>query len=207
MQKTAEQISLIQKPSQMETLQTEIPSKTEMEAQKDMLKLNTLPSYHSIEDHQKEDKPEQYRESPIRAPIAKRILEEKLYSRMETMKKVLEFRRKKVVKAELKRYYQLFQQQNNIPSQKIIEVKLPTSNVIIPKPQESELVKKIRKSAIVRKLNNFWCSKTSQYPTVFKKLYFIKRNNLAGRFLLEKHDLTKHQFDSKTGNSFDDSIN
>ena len=207
MQKTADQLPFVQKPAQMETLQTEIPSKTEMEGQKDMLKLNTVPSYHSIDNLKKEDKTEDYRESPIRAPIAKQILEEKLYSRIETMKKVLEFRRKKVVKAELKRYYQLFQQQNNIPSQEIIEVKLPTSNVIVPKPQESELVKKIRKSAIVRKLNNFWCSKTSQYPTVFKKLYFMKRNNISGRFLLEKHDLTKHQFDSKTGNSFDDSIN
>ena len=113
-----------------------------------------------------EELPLPYTESPIRAPIAKRILNSLLYSKKNKPKRILEFRRKKVVKEELKRYYKLFEQQNDNPPQEIIEIEMPTTKVIACKPQETRLIKKIRKSAIVRKLNNFWGSKTNQYPTV-----------------------------------------
>ena len=57
--------------------------------------------------------------------------------------------------------------------------------------KEGKLIKNIRKSAIVKKLLNFWKEDKSQYPTAFKKIRMISK---GGKLcLLEITDLTKKQ--------------
>ena len=54
---------------------------------------------------------------------------------------------------------------------------------------ESKLVKKIRKSAIVKRILNFWDDKNQHYPSVFKK---IRKVNLNQNYYYEEtSDLTK----------------
>ena len=153
-----------------------------------------------------EEKPIEYIESPIKAPIARKILEDKLYNQ-SNIDRILEFRRKKVVKAELKKFYQLFQQQSYGSSQALLPLPVPVPEVPVQRHHESDLVKKIRKSAIVRRLSNFWINKTIHYPTAFKKRYLIKKGPGVERMLIEQYDLTKHQFDSKHANKFEEVCN
>ena len=151
-----------------------------------------------------EDNIIEYIESPIKAPIARRILETKLYNSQVPDTRILEFRRKKVVKAELKKFYQLFQQQSYGSMQDLMPMSMPVIEPPVQKSHESDLVKKIRKSAIVRRLNNFWVHKTIHYPTVFKKRFLVKKSAGCERYLIEMYDLTKHQFDSKHCDKFEE---
>ncbi len=128
-------------------------------------------------------------ESPIRAQIPRRILTDAKNRRPFSDKPVLEFRRKKVIRAEDKKVLQLLTAHNytqdftkEIPP----PVKMDAAKFI----EENIAIKKIRKSAILRKVQNFWDQKSVYYPTVFKKLQ--KAEDDPG-YYLELQDLTKEQ--------------
>jgi len=130
-------------------------------------------------------------ESPIKAPIPRRIFAD-VQHRMQqySAKPILEFRRKKVIKAEDKKFLQLLKAHNY--TQDFTEETLTAAKVEPAKPvEESHIIKKIRKSAILRKVHNFWDQKSLYYPTVFKKL---QKSEDDGSFYFELQDLSKEQF-------------
>ena len=154
--------------------------------------ISTLPSSDDHSPTLVQAQPVQpFMESPIRSVTARRILEERLYKKQ--VKNILEFRRKKVIKAELKRYYNLFQKQSYDPLLDENEEKTEEKPILKLKLFEDSQVKKIRTSAIVRKLMHLWTNRTIHYPIVFKKQFYVGTGFGHG-FILENHDLTKHQF-------------
>lgn len=129
-------------------------------------------------------------ESPIRASIPRKILADAQNRMPHSAKPILEFRRKKVIKAEDKKFLQLLKAHNY--TQDFTEEASSAVRVEPVKPtEESHIIKKIRKSAILRKVHNFWDQKSLYYPTVFKKL---QKAEDELNFYYELQDLSKEQF-------------
>ncbi len=129
-------------------------------------------------------------DSPIRAPIARRILAAAENRIRNPEKPILEFRRKKVIKAEDKKFLQLLTAHNytqDFTGEASSAVRIEPVRPV----EESHIIKKIRKSAILRKVHNFWDQKSIYYPTVFKKLQKAE-DDPSGYFELQ--DLSKAQF-------------
>lgn len=134
-------------------------------------------------------------DSPIKAAIPKKILSDLFSKSGFHVKPILEFRRKKVIKAEDKKFLQLLKARNYTQDFKE-EVDVAPKVVAIRPAEESQLIKKIRKSAILRKVQNFWEHKSLHYPVVFKKLQAAGESS---EFWYELHDLTKEQFHEEDG--------
>ncbi len=134
-------------------------------------------------------------DSPIKAKIPKKILSDLFAKSAMELKPILEFRRKKVIKAEDKKFLQLLKARNYTQDFKE-EVDVAPRVVAIRPTEESQLIKKIRKSAILRKVQNFWEHKSLHYPVVFKKLQAAEEGS---SFWYELHDLTKEQFHEEDG--------
>ena len=129
-------------------------------------------------------------DSPIKAEIPKKIFRDLLSKSAFCEKRILEFRRKKVIKAEDKKFLQLLKARNYTQDFKE-EVDVAPKIVAVRPSEESQLIKKIRKSAILRKVQNFWEHKSLHYPVVFKKLQAAEEGLDCW---YELHDLTKEQF-------------
>jgi hypothetical protein len=133
------------------------------------------------------------KESPIKNEIARKILEDMLYSNKELMDcPILEFRRKKVIKSRVSKFYELFKSQDYNQSLEIIN---NTEKEFVHKPRikECKYIKKIRKSPILRRLYNFWNKKSNHYPTCYKILEVVTESGYD-KFVEETSDLTKQQF-------------
>jgi hypothetical protein len=130
-------------------------------------------------------------DSPILAEIPNRIFAEAFAKKGLSSFPILEFRRKKVIRAEDHKFLKLIQAHNYAEAfPKEVENIFPAITSLKVK-EESRSIKKIRKSAILRKVINFWEHKSGFYPTVFKK---VGDNDPESDYLYEIHDLTKVQF-------------
>ncbi len=130
-------------------------------------------------------------DSPIKAAIPKKIFDDVFAQMKMKSAPILEFRRKKVIKAEDKKFLQLLSAQNYSKDFKD-ELESQPKNQGVRQIEESQLIKKIRKSAILRKIQNFWDHKSPHYPVVFKKLQKLATEDRSQWY--EFHDLTKVQF-------------
>lgn len=132
-------------------------------------------------------------ESPIKNEIARKILEEMLYNNPKIMKTpILEFRRKKVIKSRVSKFYELFKSQDYNQSLENIN-NVEKDFIHKPKIKESKFIKKIRKSPILRRLYNFWKRKSNHYPTCYKILEVVNEPGFE-KYVEETSDLTKQQF-------------
>ncbi len=134
-------------------------------------------------------------ESPIRAKLPSQILASFYAESKGPRKRILEFRKKKVINSEDKKYLELLESQNydaiiRTPG-KLVLTKAKPASVF---REECALVKSIKKSGVVRKVANFWVLSTQQYPCVYKKTF----RNAKTRTTFECFDLTKHLFGDST---------
>jgi hypothetical protein len=134
-------------------------------------------------------------DSPIKAEIPRKIFSDIFKHRLVQPTPILEFRRKKVIKAEDKKFLQLLSAQNYTQDFKD-ELESQPKFSTARQNEESQLIKKIRKSAILRKVQNFWDHKSLHYPVVFKKLQKSRIGDTTCWF--EFHDLTKVQFNEES---------
>ena len=132
-------------------------------------------------------------ESPIKNEIARKILEEMLYNNPEKMNShILEFRRKKVIKSRVSKFYELFKSQDYNQSLENIN-NVEKDFIQKPKILASKFIKKIRKSPILRRLYNFWKKKSNHYQTCYKILEVVNEPGFE-KYVEETSDLTKQQF-------------
>ena len=132
-----------------------------------------------------------YVESPIRAELPSKILASFWADTKVPRKRILEFKKKKVINSEDKKYLELLETKNYDAVMKEPE-KPPVAKLTVQlaAKEDCPLVKQIRKSTVLRKVANFWHTKSQHYPTVYKK---VSRNQKT-RVITECYDLTKHLF-------------
>ena len=124
-------------------------------------------------------------ESPIRNQGILRVLENGGFGQGF---EVLEFRQKKVIRAEDKRLINLLALKKYEPSL----LSSPTEPLIkAAHRQESSFIRKIKKSGITRRVHKFWNQRTNFYPIVFKKL---SHNDEDHQVVVESFDLSKEKF-------------
>ena len=124
-------------------------------------------------------------ESPIKNQGILRVLENRGF---EQGFEVLEFRQKKVIRAEDKRLINLLA----LKKYKSSLLSSPTEPLIkTAHRQESSFIRKIKKSGITRRVHKFWNQRTNFYPIVFKKL---SHNDEDHQVVVEFYDLSKEKF-------------
>lgn len=126
-------------------------------------------------------------ESPIRSTEASQVLSAYYAKQIQNQKKILEFKKKKVINSNDKKYLELLESHNYTYNEKENLYKLrgsiPMRSLI-----ECRVSRIIKKSAVVKKVVSFWRIKGTHFPSVFKKVFVPDENNLV----VEWHDLSCH---------------
>ena len=126
-------------------------------------------------------------ESPIRSTKASQVLSAYYAKQIQNQKKILEFKKKKVINSNDKKYLELLESHNYTYNEKEKLYKLRGS-VPIRSLIESRVSRIIKKSAVAKKVVSFWRIKGTHFPSVFKKVFVPDENNLV----VEWHDLSCH---------------